>query len=72
VPGIADANGHVGPPLTQIGRRIYIAGLLRNNPDNLVAWLRDPQRIVPGNAMPDMGMSEADARAIAAYLDTLR
>jgi hypothetical protein len=31
--------------------------------------LLDPQRIVPGNAMPDMAMSEADARA---YLDTLR
>jgi cytochrome c2 len=27
----------------------------------MVAWLRNPQRIVPGNAMPDMGMSEADA-----------
>jgi hypothetical protein len=32
----------------------------------------NPQRIVPGNAMPDMGMSEADARAVAAYLGTLR
>jgi len=30
-------------------------------------WLLDAQRIVPGNAMPDMAMSEADARA---YLDT--
>ena len=72
VPGIGDANGHVGPPLTQISRRIYIAGLLRNTPDNLVAWIRHPQSVVPGNAMPEMGISEADARAIAAYLATLR
>jgi cytochrome c2 len=43
-----------------------------DNPDNMVAWLRNPQRIVPGNAMPDIGMSEADARAVAAYLGTLR
>jgi cytochrome c2 len=45
---------------------------LRNNPNNMIAWLRNPQGIVPGNAMPDMGMSEADARAVAAYLGTLR
>ena len=49
-----------------------MAGLLRNNPDNMVAWLRNPQRIVPGNAMPDMGMSEAGACTVAAYLGTLR
>jgi cytochrome c2 len=72
VPGIAEATGVVGPPLTQIGRRVYIAGLLRNTPDNMVAWLRNPQRIVPGNVMPDMGLSEADAREIAAYLQVLR
>lgn len=72
VPGIEDANGVVGPPLIQIGRRIYIAGILRNTPDNMIAWLRDPQRFVPGNAMPDMGMSERDAREVAAYLSTLR
>lgn len=72
VPGIADANGVVGPPLTQIGRRIYIAGLLRNTPDNLVSWLRHPQSVVPGNAMPEMGIGEGDARAIAEYLSTLR
>ena len=40
--------------------------------ENLVGWLRYPQQVVPGNAMPDLGVSEADARNIAAYLDTLR
>jgi cytochrome c2 len=72
VPGIDGADGLVGPPLLQIGRRIYVAGVLRNTPDNLVAWLQNPQRFVPGNAMPDMGMGEADARDVAAYLYTLR
>jgi cytochrome c2 len=38
----------------------------------MVAWLRNPQRIVPGNAMPDMGMSEVGARVVAAHLGTLR
>jgi cytochrome c oxidase assembly factor CtaG/cytochrome c2 len=72
VPGIADATGVVGPPLTQMSRRIYIAGLLRNTPENMVTWLRDPQRIVPGNAMPDMNLSDRDAHDVAAYLYTLR
>jgi cytochrome c1 len=72
VPGIADANGLVGPPLAAMGRRIYIAGLLRNTPDNMIMWLRDPQRIVPGNAMPDMGLSDRDAHDVTAYLYTLQ
>ncbi len=72
VPGIADANGVVGPPLTLIGRRVYLAGVLRNTPDNMVAWLRSPQSIVRGNVMPDMGLSDRDAHDIAAYLYTLK
>jgi cytochrome c2 len=40
-------------------------------PDNLVKWLRQPQNVVPGNAMPDMGVTPQDARDIAAYLYTL-
>ncbi|HSN33175.1 MAG TPA: c-type cytochrome [Ideonella sp.] len=72
VPGVEGADGNVGPPLTRFGERAYIAGVLRNRPDNLLHWLRDPQEVVPGNAMPDMGMNEQDARDIAAYLYTLR
>ena len=46
--------------------------MLRNSPANLVRWIRDPQGVVPGNAMPNMGVSDAEARDIAAYLYTLR
>jgi cytochrome c1 len=38
----------------------------------LIEWIRFPQKIVPGNAMPDMGISEEDARDIAAFLDSLK
>jgi cytochrome c2 len=62
------ARGNVGPPLERFATRTYIAGMLRNEPANLVRWIRDPQGVVPGNAMPDMGISEAQARDIAAYL----
>jgi cytochrome c2 len=72
IPGITGADGVVGPPLTMVGRRIYIAGVLRNTPDNLTRWIRDPQKIVPGNAMPDMGITEPEARDLAAFLQTLR
>lgn len=72
VPGVSGANGNVGPPLTRFGGRTYIAGMLRNSPANLVRWIRDPQGVVPGNAMPNMGVSDAEARDIAAYLYTLR
>jgi cytochrome c oxidase assembly factor CtaG/cytochrome c2 len=68
IAGVANARGEVGPPLAQFGRRAYIAGVLINNPDNLVKWLRAPQSIVPGNAMPNTGLTEQDARDIAAYL----
>lgn len=46
VPGISGADGMVGPPLTQIARRVYIAGVLRNSPDNMIAWLQDPQAVL--------------------------
>jgi cytochrome c oxidase assembly factor CtaG len=68
IAGVANARGEVGPPLTQFSRRAYIVGLLINNPDNLVKWLRSPQSVIPGNAMPDTGLTEQDARDIAAFL----
>lgn len=71
IPGIAAANALVGPPLTGWSQRTYIAGQLPNEPDNLVAWLMDPPAIDEDTAMPDMGITEADARDIAAYLYTL-
>jgi putative membrane protein len=72
IPGITGADALVGPPLDKMGRRIYLAGLLRNTPDNMIAWLRNPQRIVPGNVMPDMHLTQEQARDIAAYLYTLK
>lgn len=71
IPGIPDAEGVVGPPLTQWAQRSYIAGSLPNRPENLVAWLMEPHAIEPGTAMPDLELSEQEARDIAAYLYTL-
>ncbi len=69
---MAQATGLVGPPLTHFSRRTIIAGLLPNTPGNLIRWIRYPQSVVPGNAMPDAALSEAQTRDVAAYLYTLR
>jgi cytochrome c1 len=55
-----------------IGRRVFIAGVLRNTRRNLAAWVYDPQRFVPGNAMPSVGLTEGEAMDVAAYLETIR
>jgi cytochrome c2 len=72
IPGIAGADGNVGPPLQRIGTRTYIAGYIQNSPDNMADWIEDPQRALPGNAMPRMGIPQKDARDIAAFLYTLK
>ncbi len=71
VPGVRGADGTVGPPLTDFAVRGYIAGQLPNNGRNLVHWIMDPDGVEPGTAMPDLGVTEAEARDIAAYLFTL-
>jgi len=71
IPGVRGPGARVGPPLRHLASRAYLAGVLPNTPANLVRWLRDPPAIAPRTAMPDMGLSEADARDIAAYLLTL-
>jgi cytochrome c2 len=71
IPGVRSARGNVGPPLTAFGHRRYVAGMLENQPENLMRWLQHPQSVVPGNAMPEMGINQAQARDIAAYLYTL-
>lgn len=72
IPGLVGAHAPVGPPLAGIGSRTLIAGKLPNTPQNMARWLRSPRQINPDSAMPDLGVSERDARDIAAYLATLR
>ena len=71
IPGVRGATGTVGPPLAQVARRSYVAGA-PNTPERLVEFLRHPRRTRPGTPMPDMNLTETDARDIAAYLYTLQ
>jgi cytochrome c len=68
ISGIDGADAHVGPPLENLVRRRVIAGRLANTPGNLVRWIAHPQRVDPGNVMPDLGLSDREAADIALYL----
>ena len=72
IPGVKQANGLVGPPLTHFGRRGTIAGFFANTPDNLISWINNPQAMLPGNDMPDLRVTKDEARNIAAYLENLQ
>ncbi|HWJ39409.1 MAG TPA: c-type cytochrome [Sphingomicrobium sp.] len=67
---VRKATGMVGPPLDGIAVRAIIAGKLPNQPDNMVRWIRDPQQVTPGTDMPDLHVSQRDARDITAFLYT--
>jgi cytochrome c len=72
IPNIPNPGSNVGPPLARIAHRAYIAGVLPNTPDNMIRWLQDPPAVDPRTAMPDMGVTEAQARDMAAYMYTLK
>ena len=72
IPGIHDARGRVAPPLMFFGDRTFIAGEVPNTPANLVRWIQSPQSIESATAMPNLGLTEQQARDVAAYLYMLR
>ena len=68
--GVPGAHGTVGPPLDGVGARAIIGGRLENRPDNLMLWIQHPQKVSPGTAMPELGVTPADSRDMAAFLYT--
>lgn len=71
IPGISGPSGNVGSSLKEMAKRAYIAGVLANTPANMVRWLRNPPAVDPLTAMPNLGITEVEAKDIAAYLYTL-
>lgn len=59
---------HVGPPLEELYRRKYIAGVLPNTPENMVRWIMNPQDVSPHTLMPDLDVTEPHARTMTRYL----
>ena len=67
---VRGATGSVGPPLDGVAVRAIIGGHLSNTPDNMQRWIRDPQHVAPGTAMPDLNVGQGDARDMTAFLYT--
>ena len=59
-----DVGGLVGPALDRAGFRL--------NPTWIYRWIRNPQAMKKHTRMPNLGASDADARALTYYLGTLR
>jgi cytochrome c1 len=58
--------------LIAMGSRTMIAGDFPNMPENLAHWVQAPTSMKPKTAMPDLGLTDQQARDVAAYLETLR
>ena len=68
-----DAGGRVGPDLTHLASRRYLAAaMVPNNRGWLGGWVMDPQSIKPGTHMPANDMRSDELQALLTYLQTLR
>ena len=66
-------KGLLGPNLANVGARSYIAaGTLKNTDENLAHWIRFPQDVKHGVLMPNLGVTEDEAKALVAFLRTHR
>jgi cytochrome c1 len=68
IPGVPGADGRVAAPLKGLRERVYVGGVARNTPQNLIDWIVNPRALSPRSAMPRTGITEAEARDVAAYL----
>ncbi|MEC4679649.1 MAG: cytochrome c [Nitrospirota bacterium] len=59
-----DVGGLVGPALDRAGFRLNSTWIYR--------WIRNPQAMKKRTRMPNLGVSDADARSLTYYLGTLR
>lgn len=73
VPGVAGPQGALGPSLAGIASRPTLSGgTVQNTPANLAQFIQNPASLNAQSTMPPIGLSDEEARAIAAYLATLQ
>jgi len=72
IPEVQGPAGDAGPSLQYMGRLSYIAGGIPNQPDNMIRFLQNPPQVKPGTLMPALGISEEEARHMAAFMYTLK
>ena len=70
--GVDGASGLAGPLLANVVLRPTLAGeTIPMSPETMTRWLLDPPALKPGTSMPSVGLTDAEARAITAYLYSL-
>jgi cytochrome c len=73
VPGVDGPQGSLGPALAGVASRPTISfGTVQNTPENLAKFIQEPASMNPQSSMPPIGLTEVDAKDIAAYLLTLK
>lgn len=72
IPRVPGAEATVGPSLQGEATRAYIAGVMPNVPENMIRWIMNPPGVDDKTAMPNLDVTAADARDIAAYIYTLQ
>lgn len=67
------AAGTYAPDLTHLmSRHTLAAGMIENTPENLAAWVHNPQDVKPGCLMPAFGLDQPQLDLVLQYLQTLR
>jgi len=61
---VGEAGGVVGPALDRAGFRLNSTWIYR--------WVKYPQSMKPDTRMPNLGLNDADAKAVTSYLATLK
>jgi mono/diheme cytochrome c family protein len=61
---VAGEGGKIGPALDRAGFRLNATWVYR--------WLKNPQAMDAHTRMPALGLSDADAKAVTMYVETLR
>lgn len=61
---VGGEGGKIGPALDRAGFRLNATWVYR--------WLKNPQAMDAHTRMPALGLSDADAKAVTLYVDTLR
>jgi cytochrome c oxidase subunit 2 len=67
------ASGTFGPDLSHLMSRTTLgSGVIPNTPENLRAWVKEPQAIKPGCLMPDMQLDLRELDEVVTYLSSLK
>jgi len=57
---LGGSGGSVGPALDGVGDRF--------DTDYFAKWLKNPQAVIPGTAMPNLNLSDSDIESLVAFL----